>query len=748
MKTAYFLLNYFLQIIRIDSSIESFPTKGSVEDFFGEDDLSLLKEAKANECFTYSQHSSFIYHNNKKENVQIAIHKCQFEIHIHVYLKTEHNCFQPDLIEVQSNIIEDSSIGMVIHKKSGEIIEANKAAQEILGLSLNQLIGKESSDPSWRAIKPDSSTFPGEEHPAMIALKTGKSINNVEMGVYHPKKKEVRWILINAKPIYTNSQTKPEYVYAYFTDISEIKQFNSTLNNLVENVKNTKQNLHFEAQINESLFKISKEFINSKISDYDQKINSALNEIGELIQADLIGIFHYLDNPKSVQLKNSWRNIHVFSKSKIQFSCFDYHKSLERHSKKKNIKVYNSALNDKTVKEAMTYVGSSMKSVYSFPYFKKNDCVGYIQIEFHHYPKELDEQMEKLISLFLEALSEFEIKKELNQILDRNNRIINQSLNEIYMCNARDFKFFYANNSALKNIGYTLDELKKMTPLDFKPTYNKTGFMKLLRPLLSGEKELIEFETKHTRKNGSVYPIKINLQYFTYENDQFITAIVKDITQEKASRHRIEKNKLLIQSVFSQVNIPMIITSITNDLILDVNQAAEELFGISKDKILKLNQNDFNISKELINKEINALKTKDYFYYEYELSILGRKRTFDVHSSLIEIDGNQFIYKLIFDQTEAKKNLNKIIHQNKVLKKIAWTHSHELRAPIARLLTLSEVIDNYDNCKDEIPKFMSSIKETILEIDKVIHLISNLTNESKIIENQNTNDTKRNTVDR
>ena len=47
---------------------------------------------------------------------------------------------------------------------------------------------------SWIAIREDGSPFPGEDHPAMVALRTGRPVTNVVMGVSNPAEGGYRWI--------------------------------------------------------------------------------------------------------------------------------------------------------------------------------------------------------------------------------------------------------------------------------------------------------------------------------------------------------------------------------------------------------------------------------------------------------------------------------------------------------------------------------------------------------------------------
>lgn len=112
--------------------------------------------------------------------------------------------------------------GVVFHGSDGVIIYANDAAKELLGLSLEQLLGKTSFDPSWHAIHPNGDKFPGESHPAMISLKEGKPTNNVIMGIFHVKTNQYKWIQINSVPEFLPNENSPYRILVTFTDITEL----------------------------------------------------------------------------------------------------------------------------------------------------------------------------------------------------------------------------------------------------------------------------------------------------------------------------------------------------------------------------------------------------------------------------------------------------------------------------------------------------------------------------------------------
>lgn len=118
-------------------------------------------------------------------------------------------------------LFQELPFGVVYQNAEGKITKANPAAEKILGLSLEQMQGRKSVDPRWRAIREDGTDFPGEEHPAMVSLRTGKKIGNVVMGVFHPGKNAFRWIEIDAIPQFEENSKKPVQVFATFKDITK-----------------------------------------------------------------------------------------------------------------------------------------------------------------------------------------------------------------------------------------------------------------------------------------------------------------------------------------------------------------------------------------------------------------------------------------------------------------------------------------------------------------------------------------------
>lgn len=113
------------------------------------------------------------------------------------------------------------SVGVIFQDIDGRIIDANPAAQQLLGLTREQLLGLTSFDERWRAIQVDGVEIPGAMHPAMVAMRTGKPVRNEIIGVFSPGKERYRWLRVNAIPRLAPGGKRPAGVFVTFDDITE-----------------------------------------------------------------------------------------------------------------------------------------------------------------------------------------------------------------------------------------------------------------------------------------------------------------------------------------------------------------------------------------------------------------------------------------------------------------------------------------------------------------------------------------------
>ncbi|MEN6475476.1 MAG: PAS domain S-box protein [Syntrophaceae bacterium] len=114
-------------------------------------------------------------------------------------LKAKLNTGEAKLAKYQV-LFETFPLGISIADEDGRIVEANRKAEQLLGLSRHQHTRRRIDASDWRIIRPDGRPMPADEYASVRAMKTGDLVENVEMGIAKPDG-TVTWINVSAAPI-------------------------------------------------------------------------------------------------------------------------------------------------------------------------------------------------------------------------------------------------------------------------------------------------------------------------------------------------------------------------------------------------------------------------------------------------------------------------------------------------------------------------------------------------------------------
>lgn len=116
-------------------------------------------------------------------------------------------------------VIRSMSEGVVVHDATGAIREFNPSAEQILGLSGEELMGLRPLARDWHAVREDGTEWQPADHPAMLALKTGQSQTRTMMGIRRGNA-EHAWLQVSADPLIRAGETKPYGAVAVFADVT------------------------------------------------------------------------------------------------------------------------------------------------------------------------------------------------------------------------------------------------------------------------------------------------------------------------------------------------------------------------------------------------------------------------------------------------------------------------------------------------------------------------------------------------
>ena len=119
-------------------------------------------------------------------------------------------------------LVQNLDAAIIVHKPDNSIIMSNTKASELLGLSVEQMLGKNVFDLEWRFLNEDNSVMLIENYPVNQIITTRKSIKNSTLGVNRSVTNDTVWLLVNGFPVKDNNDEITEIVIS-FIDITERK---------------------------------------------------------------------------------------------------------------------------------------------------------------------------------------------------------------------------------------------------------------------------------------------------------------------------------------------------------------------------------------------------------------------------------------------------------------------------------------------------------------------------------------------
>ncbi len=126
------------------------------------------------------------------------------------------------------SVIAAMQDGILIVGADGSVQSCNAAAERILGLSAEQIMGRTPHDPRWRSVREDGSPTPGDTNPALVTLRTGRPCTDRVMGVHKPDG-TLTWITVNAQPLFEADGRTLAGVAVSFEDVTERKRTEEAL---------------------------------------------------------------------------------------------------------------------------------------------------------------------------------------------------------------------------------------------------------------------------------------------------------------------------------------------------------------------------------------------------------------------------------------------------------------------------------------------------------------------------------------
>ena len=232
--------------------------------------------------------------------------------------------------------------------------------------------------------------------------------------------------------------------------------------------------------------------------------------------------------------------------------------------------------------------------------------------------------------------------------------------NEPFILMRQDGTFAYLNDLALERWGYTKEEAQHIRVPDVDPIYNDEVFKSAFAA--SQKEKLPQFETLHKKKDGTIYPVEINMGGIILEGKPHLFAIARDITERKKLEKSVRESEKKIRNFILQAPVAMCLYRGPQHIIEIVNEELLNIWDKPLDSVI--NKPVFEAIPEAKNQGFEALLHKVYTTGEkfaaFGTPIIllrdGKPRTIYVnlvYQAYREVDGTiSGIVEVVSDATE------------------------------------------------------------------------------------------------
>src|SRR3990172_9493866 len=239
-------------------------------------------------------------------------------------------------------------------------------------------------------------------------------------------------------------------------------------------------------------------------------------------------------------------------------------------------------------------------------------------------------------------------RKYNEEQLDLFRILINQSNDAIFIDDSETGRILDVNDKACSSLGYSRDELLNMRVVDIEAMipdhFSWEAHVKEVK-----EQGTMVLEGRLRRRDGTTFPVEVNVRYITQGKDSYMVAVVRDITERK---QEMERFTAIIRSAMDAFWIIDY-----EGRFLDVNDATCNLLGYSREELLRMRVSDVEIvetSEEVANHIRRVQKTGSDRFESRHRRKDGSIIDVEVSVKYLDINGGQF-YAFIRDITERKR---------------------------------------------------------------------------------------------
>ncbi len=179
-------------------------------------------------------------------------------------------------------------------------------------------------------------------------------------------------------------------------------------------------------------------------------------------------------------------------------------------------------------------------------------------------------------TIFTDITGQKQIERQLTTVAEKYATLFNSTSDGVWIHNL-DGIILEVNQAYCEMSGYACDELINMPVSKVEAVESAPEIAQHIRKLLD-QKGHDRFETKHRRKDGTLFDVDITALYFDQEGGR-IAIFVRDITERKQAEEAIRRSEAMLRAVIDQMPSGVTVRDAKTGSLLLANNRSREILG-------------------------------------------------------------------------------------------------------------------------------------------------------------------------
>jgi PAS domain S-box-containing protein len=345
-----------------------------------------------------------------------------------------------------------------------------------------------------------------------------------------------------------------------------------------------------------------------------------------------------------------------------------------------------------------------------------------------------------MIAVAIDITESKKMEQALRESEEKFAKAFSSSPNAVCLVSIEDSKFIEINDSFMRFIGYSKEEIIGHTPDELNLWVNPediTGMTKSLQETGS----LVNAEIKSRMKSGEIRIGLFSAQTIDIGGRQRMILVITDTTEQVKAKEALRESEEKFSKAFRASPEAIVITRLSDDVYLEVNDSFTRVFGFTREEAIGHKSRELSIWTKPDERKKMILRLMEHGLVsneEYQFRTrLGEICTVLFSAELIEYEGEHCMLSVANDITDYKRmeaqaleavNLREV---DRLRTELLANVSHELRTPLASIKGFATMLMDYDKRlkNNEKREYLETIDKNA---DRLVELIEQLLEMSRL----------------